>query len=126
MLEIPNKRYFKIGEVSKLTGVEPHTIRYWETEFPQLKPVRAGSRQRLYRRQDVDLLMRIRQLLHQEKYTIAGAQKKLSQEKEVPPPAAGDDHPSLFPDLKAGPSEAERRMLIAVRDELKDILKLLS
>lgn len=77
--QMPNKRYFKIGEVSKLTGVEAHTIRYWESEFKQLKPRRAGSRQRLYRRQDVQLIDTIRNLLHDEKYTIAGAKRRLSK-----------------------------------------------
>ena len=78
MVDIPNKRYFRIGEVSKLVGVEPHVIRYWETEFDNLSPTRAGSKQRLYTREDVTLLLRIERLLHVEKYTIAGAKLKLA------------------------------------------------
>lgn len=82
MVDIPKKRYFRIGEVSKLVGVEPHVIRYWETEFDNLSPTRAGSKQRLYTREDVTLLLRIERLLHIEKYTIAGAKLKLVEQDQ--------------------------------------------
>lgn len=85
MVDIPKKRYFRIGEVSKLVGVEPHVIRYWETEFDNLSPTRAGSKQRLYTREDVTLLMRIERLLHVEKYTIAGAKLKLVEQDQDQP-----------------------------------------
>ncbi len=74
---IPNKRFFKIGEVSRIVGVPTHVLRYWEREFSLLRPRRAASRQRIYRRKDVEMLLRIKNLLHQEKYTIAGARKRL-------------------------------------------------
>ena len=74
--EIPNKVYFKIGEAASLLGVETHVLRYWESEFPQIKPTRAGSKQRLYRRQDIEILMEIKRLLYDEKFTIPGARKK--------------------------------------------------
>jgi DNA-binding transcriptional MerR regulator len=78
---IPDKLYYRIGEVSRLVGVEPHVLRYWESEFPFLKPSRVVSKQRLYKRKDVEMLLRIKQLLHEEKYTIAGAKKHLRQER---------------------------------------------
>ena len=74
---IPDKRFFKIGEVSEIVGVPTHVLRYWEREFSLLRPRRAPSRQRVYRRKDVEMLLQIKKLLHKEKYTIAGARKKL-------------------------------------------------
>ena len=76
---IPDKLYFKIGEVSALLEVQPYVLRYWETEFDVLKPNKAPSRHRLYRREDVELLMDIKRLLYTEGYTIEGARKKLKQ-----------------------------------------------
>lgn len=75
--EIPDRQYFKIGEVSKLVGVAPHVLRYWESEFPAIRPRRVHSQQRLYRRVDVELIVVIRSLLHEQGYTIAGARKLL-------------------------------------------------
>jgi DNA-binding transcriptional MerR regulator len=74
---IPDKVYFRIGEVSNLVGVDTHVLRYWETEFAIIKPFRGKSKQRLYRRQDVENLLRIKGLLHDEGYTISGARKFL-------------------------------------------------
>ena len=75
--EIPDRVYFRIGEVSSLVGVDPHVLRYWESEFRIIKPRRAKSRQRLYRRKDVENLLLIKTLLHDEGYTIAGARRLL-------------------------------------------------
>jgi DNA-binding transcriptional MerR regulator len=80
--EIPDKLYFKIGEVSKLVGVAQHVLRYWESEFPSIHPQRAGSQQRLYRRVDVEMVWNIKNLLHQQGYTIAGAKKILEREQK--------------------------------------------
>ena len=77
-VEIPDKSYFRIGEVSKILGVEPYVVRYWESEFKTIKPVRTTSDQRLYRKKDVEELVTIRNLLYSEQFTIAGAKKKLS------------------------------------------------
>ena len=77
--EIPDKRYFRIGEVSAITGVEPYVLRYWETEFPKVKPARSRSGQRLYKRRDIEILLMVKELLYQKKYTIAGAKKYLHQ-----------------------------------------------
>ena len=81
--DIPDKLYFKIGEVSKLARVAPHVIRYWESEFDQIKPKRATSNQRLYRREDVELILKIKILLHGKGYTIAGARKFIKSGEEL-------------------------------------------
>lgn len=77
---IPEKIYFKIGEVCDLVGVQAHVLRYWETEFPMLSPQKNRSGQRSYRRRDVEIALRIKQLLYEEMFTIAGAKKKLQNE----------------------------------------------
>ena len=78
---IPEKLFFKIGEVCELIKVQPHVLRYWETEFPMLAPQKNRAGQRVYRRKDVEMVMRIRDLLYEEKFTIAGAKKKLMDEQ---------------------------------------------
>jgi len=75
---IPSKRYFTIGEVSDLCGVKPHVLRYWEQEFPQLNPVKRRGNRRYYQRHEVLLIRRIRNLLHDQGFTISGARQKLS------------------------------------------------
>ena len=80
-VEIPEKIYFKIGEVCELVGVQAHVLRYWETEFPTLSPQKNKSGQRSYRRRDVKMALRIKQLLYNEMFTIAGAKKKLVAEQ---------------------------------------------
>jgi DNA-binding transcriptional MerR regulator len=75
--EIPRKLFYKIGEVCQLTDTQPYVLRFWESEFPQLAPTKSRSGQRLYRKKDIDLVLGIKQLLHEEGYTIAGARKKL-------------------------------------------------
>ena len=77
---IPEKLFFKIGEVCDLIKVQPHVLRYWETEFPMLAPQKNRAGQRVYRRKDVEMVLRIRDLLYEEKFTIAGAKKKLADE----------------------------------------------
>jgi len=85
---IPDKLYFKIGEVSSITGVEPYILRYWESEFKLVKPYRTKSNQRLYRRKDVESVIKIKKMLYDEKFTIAGAKKKIrvteKSEKQLP------------------------------------------
>jgi DNA-binding transcriptional MerR regulator len=77
---IPEKLFFKIGEVCELAGVQAHVLRYWETEFPTLAPQKNRAGQRTYRRRDVEMALRIKELLYDEQYTIAGAKKKLANE----------------------------------------------
>ena len=78
---IPSKRYFTIGEVSDLCAVKPHVLRYWEQEFPQLKPIKRRGNRRYYQRQEVILIRQIRSLLYEDGFTIGGARQKLSGEK---------------------------------------------
>ena len=77
---IPDKLYFRIGDVARLCDVPAYVLRFWETEFPQLKPNKGGTGQRLYRKRDVEMAMRVRRLLHDEGYTIAGARQVLALE----------------------------------------------
>ncbi|OOZ34959.1 MerR family transcriptional regulator [Solemya velesiana gill symbiont] len=77
---IPGKRYFTIGEVSELCGVKPHVLRYWEQEFPQLKPVKRRGNRRYYQRHDVEMIRQIRSLLYEQGFTIGGARQQLSGE----------------------------------------------
>ena len=86
--EIPDKLYFKIGEVSELLGVEPYVLRYWESEFPVLSPKKSGTGHRLYRRKDVELLLRIKHLLYEKRFTIEGARQSLQAESKAPKPKA--------------------------------------
>lgn len=82
-LDIPDKLYFKIGEVSQLIGVEPYVLRYWETEFPEISPSKSTTKQRLYKRNDVELISRIRDLLYHDNFTIKGARQKIQEEKQL-------------------------------------------
>lgn len=81
--EIPSKRYFTIGEVSELCDVKPHVLRYWEQEFPQLKPVKRRGNRRYYQRQDVMIIRTIRSLLYEQGYTIGGARLQLTETRQV-------------------------------------------
>ena len=82
-VEIPDKLYFKIGEVSKIADVAPHVLRYWESEFSAIRPKRANSKQRLYRRADVEIVLKIKTLLHGRGYTISGARRFLASGEEI-------------------------------------------
>lgn len=81
---VPDKLFFRIGEIAEIVGVEPHVLRYWETEF-RIRPQRSSSGQRMYRRKDLARFLRIKKLLHQEGYTIAGARKALLEPGEERP-----------------------------------------
>jgi DNA-binding transcriptional MerR regulator len=124
--EIPDKLYFRIGEVSRLAGIKPYVLRFWETEFPSLGPKKSGKGHRLYRRKDVELVLEIKRLLYEKRYTIEGARKFLdSRTREVPAKtpeavakAPGRSQGDLF--QNHGPA------LEAVRKELAEILELLS
>ena len=107
---IPEKRYFRIGEVSALTGVEPYVLRYWETEFPKIRPARSRAGQRLYKRADIEIVLQIKDLLYQKKYTIAGAKKYLQQHYRGGRMEAGQPEPITMEEVKAE--------LLAIRDLL--------
>lgn len=81
--EIPDKLYFRIGEVSRLAGVKQYVLRYWETEFPGIGPRKSGSNHRLYRRKDVELILEIKHLLYEKRYTIEGARKHLQEQSKL-------------------------------------------
>ncbi|HKQ62935.1 MAG TPA: MerR family transcriptional regulator [Candidatus Polarisedimenticolaceae bacterium] len=82
MREIPQKSYYRIGEVCELTDTQPYVLRFWESEFPQLHREKSGPSQRVYTREDVETVLRIKQLLYDEEYTIAGARRRLEQEQD--------------------------------------------
>ena len=119
MVFVPKKLYYKIREVCEIVGVEAHVLRFWETEFPALSPPKSKSGQRTYRPKDIELLLRIRELLYNEGFTIAGARKQLSLDKSSPnPPAVAAAHS----DQEEVP-ESER--IRKVKAELENILTLL-
>ena len=111
---LPDKLYFKIGEVSEIIGVEPYVLRYWETEFPALKPSKSRSQQRMYRKRDVELLIEIKRLLYDEMYTIAGAKKQLTK--------SGEKSPSSQLHLEL-PEPRDSETLRKVEKELHDLMK---
>ena len=116
-IEIPAKLYFRIGEASSVIGVEPHVLRYWETEFRSIRPKKSARGQRVYSRRDVETLARVKELLYDQGFTIAGAKRRL-RERGVEPPDPGD--PSV---------EEARRMreaLLELRGELSGLLDELS
>ena len=122
---IPDRLYFKIGDVARICSVETYVLRFWESQFPQLKPNKSGTGQRLYRRRDVELALRIKQLVHDEGYTLAGARQVLDQSTAAPkkprkaalqPPAA--PAVSEFP---AQPPDAVAATLAQTRTELRQI-----
>lgn len=80
-VEIPDKFFFKIGEVARLTDLPPHVLRYWETEFSELAPRKHGNGQRVYRRREIELIVEIRDLLHRQRFTIEGARKELHRRR---------------------------------------------
>ena len=112
------ERLYKIGEVCKMADVQPYVLRYWETEFPALTPNKSGGGQRLYTQHEIDIIMRIKQLLYSEGFTIAGAKKKLD-EPEVAAAAAP------APAKPAKGSSRESKALLDVKRELRAILDLL-
>jgi len=111
--------YFRIGEVSHLVGVDTHVLRYWESEFSLIKPFRGKSKQRLYRRQDVENLLRIKGLLHDEGYTISGAKKYL---KNLNRDAQNEREIKDFPASLQG----DDSILLQIKHELREILTRLS
>ena len=104
--QIPNKLFFKIGEVCELADLEPYVLRFWETEFPILAPQKSKTGHRVYRRKDVEMVLKIKTLLYERGFTIPGARKQLSRAKAL-----------------EGPERD--RLLVQVREELREILTLL-
>jgi len=139
-IAIPEKQYFKIGEVSEILDVEPYVLRYWESEFKILKPTRTRARQRLYHKKDLELLMEIKHLLYDEKFTIAGAKKRLQEMKkqssaEKKARKAGRP-PREREEMEAGDVRTEntapprhqsdyRDLLLEIKKELKELRNIL-
>jgi len=113
---IPDKLYFKIGEVKKITGVETHVLRYWESEFKIIRPQRASSRQRLYRRVDVENILTIKKLLYEDGYTVPGARKFLTAKKET---KKKSKRPPALTSARA------RSMLTELKSDLKQLQEML-
>ena len=127
---IPNKLFFKIGEVCEITDTQPYVLRYWESEFPALAPAKNSSGQRIYRRKDIETVLRIKQLLYDEGFTIAGAKKRLEAETggrgTTPQTMASQaDEAHLASQTPSVLSESSRAVLFEVRDQLREILTLL-
>src|SRR5262249_14425795 len=136
---IPNKLFFKIGEVCEITDTQPYVLRYWESEFPSLAPAKNSSGQRIYRRRDIETVLRIKQLLYEEGFTIAGAKKRLEAEmsgrtptpqatpggsaKPTPTPNASPPTP---PGLRGDGDPAGRAVMAEVREQLREMLTLLN
>jgi DNA-binding transcriptional MerR regulator len=126
------KTYYSIGEVCSHTELEPHVLRYWESEFPQLRPKKNRAGNRAYREKDIEVIRFIKQLLYEEKYTIPGAKKKLSGMKDheikahaaaiAPPPAPTPAAPALQP---AAPAHPGRDIKQIVGEELRELLRVL-
>lgn len=112
--QLPDKLFFKIGEVADIVGVKPHALRYWETEFPALRPKKTRGAHRQYSRKDVELAMLIRQLLHDEGYTIPGARKRIRE--------LGRHQRSSPPEPRAAREVALRAELLGLREQLNDLL----
>jgi DNA-binding transcriptional MerR regulator len=111
--------YYRIGEVSRITGLKPHVLRYWESEFKMIKPYKAGSLQRLYRRRDLDLILKIKKLLYEEGFTIAGAKKKIRDLEKV------ENKQMKLRLVGKGSNGKDHELLIAIREELRGIRKIL-
>lgn len=133
--EIPDKLYFRIGEVARLCDVPAYVLRFWESEFPQLRPNKGGTGQRLYRKRDVEMALRVKHLLYDEGYTIPGARQLLRGESRQRDPQMVLVEPEIeaAPDRdgRDGPAEEplaglDRQRLAGLRSELRDLLRVLS
>lgn len=116
---IPDKLYFKIGEVSEIVGLKPYVLRYWETEFREISPVKSRTNQRLYKKRDVETILKIRDLLHKERFTINGARKKLKEENGGKKEASFQ----LGLGLSAGDDNASAKSIMGIKAELDSLIK---
>jgi DNA-binding transcriptional MerR regulator len=114
-----DRLYYRIGEVSRITGLKPHVLRYWESEFKVIKPHKGGSLQRLYRRKDLDLILKIKKLLYEDGFTIAGAKKKIRDLERF------ENRQMKLKLVEKGSNGNAHEFLIAVQKELKGIREML-
>ena len=122
-VEIPNKLYFRIGEVCRLLKLEPYVLRFWESEFPTLSPAKGANGRRMYRKKDVEMVVTIKDLLYERGFTIAGARKVLSSRKEA---AAVLAPVASSPKTQAQPARPAPEKLDQVKLELRNILTILN
>lgn len=127
-LPLPDKLFYKIGEVSKISGVESYVLRYWETEFPFLRPRKNKSGQRVYVKKDLELILQVKKLLYQERYTIEGVRKKFGDTTaKIPEPTVGWTEPPIaVQENRVKGSKNPADVLSFVKKRLKDILSQLS
>ena len=125
--KIPSKLFFKIGEVCELTDTQPYVLRYWESEFPALAPAKNNSGQRIYRRRDIETILRIKELLYEEGFTIAGAKKKLELElKEPVAKGASSTAEADSEEAETGPGNgAFKEEVQSIKSELRGLLDLM-
>ena len=121
---IPDKVFFKIGEVSRIIGVPEHTLRYWEDEFGQIRPEKTRSGQRLYRRRDIELLLQIKQLLWEEKFKIAGARERLKHPDPTERKEAEHKGPQPPPEPLRKEAQATRETVSRIQHEVDMLLEL--
>lgn len=124
--KIPDKLYFKIGEVAEIAGVKPHVLRYWESEFSSIRPTKSRSKQRLYRQQDIDLILRLKDLLYNQGFTISGARKQLrSKPVKSSSPAPADLPASSSDEQMALPlgESLDRVLLEEIRQDVRRLKK---
>jgi DNA-binding transcriptional MerR regulator len=114
-----DRLYYRIGEVSRITGLKPHVLRYWESEFKVIKPYKAGSLQRLYRKKDLEIIQKIKKLLYEEGFTIAGAKKKIRDIERA------ENQQTKLRLVERRPDRSDLELLDAIREELKGIRKML-
>jgi DNA-binding transcriptional MerR regulator len=124
--KIPNKLFFKIGEVCEITDTQPYVLRYWESEFSALAPAKNSSGQRIYRRRDIETILRIKQLLYEEGFTIAGAKKRLEAELTGKQDTPSSMAAAVLPEGdEEAAADSTRGALKEIRDQLRDLLTLL-
>ena|SRR5258708_18331347 len=122
--DIPDKLYFRIGEVARLAGIKPYVLRFWESEFPTLGPKKSGTGHRLYRRKDVELVLEIKRLLYEKRFTIEGARKTL-ETRGKPAVAARPTKASKPVKTQSGLFDGTSPLIDQVRKELQEILAIL-
>lgn len=139
MQEIPNKLYFRIGEVSNIVGVKPYVLRYWESEFQDIKPSKSKSGQRLYKRRDVELLVNIKRLLYDDRFTIDGARRRLKELGKME--GVKEEHAALTPKQlevfteKPAPAHtsaraekidpSDKKVLVKIKRDLESLLNMI-
>jgi len=123
--EIPEKQLFRVGEVSRLTSTKAFVLRYWQSEFPTLQPVKAPNGRRMYRREDIEAVFEIKRLLYEEGFTIAGARKHLAEHGAGNGKAAAPEAPPAAPPKQEHRSRAHQKFLLDLHEELLAILTLL-